>query len=56
MTQHQFLRGVGIGVVAGAAIGMALAPKRKSALKHTAEKALKTMGEVAENISHAMTF
>ena len=54
MEQHQFLKGVGIGMAAGAALGMAMAPKKKTNLKKAAGRAIKTVGEVVENISAAI--
>lgn len=52
MNSKGVLPAIGIGMVAGAALGMALKPKNN--LKHKAEKALKTVGKVAENITDAM--
>ena len=55
MTKHEFLRGMGMGMVAGAALGMAMAPKkRKMNLKKAAGRAIQTVGEAVENISDAM--
>lgn len=45
-----FAKGVTIGIVTGAALGMALAPKGKNS-KSAAGKVLKAAGEVVENIS-----
>ena len=44
-----FLRGMGIGFVVGSAIGVSVAPQRKS--KNAVGKALRTVGEVIENLS-----
>lgn len=56
MTSNQNHKGIlpaiGIGMVAGAALSMALTPKKD--LKRKAEKALKSVGEVVENITDTM--
>lgn len=55
MTKHEFMRGMGLGMAAGAALGMALAPKKKKTnLKKAAGRAIKSVGEVVENITDAM--
>ena len=56
MEKHEFLRGMGVGVLAGAAIGAVMMPKKKHSMKATAGKALKTVGEVMENLSDNMGF
>lgn len=43
---------VGIGMLAGAALGMVLFPKKD--LKQRAEKAVKSVGEVVENLTSSM--
>ena len=57
MMTHQnsgsLLPTVGLGVVAGAALGLALAPKKQHK-KSPAGKALKAVGEVVENFSEAI--
>ena len=53
MDRMDFIKGMGIGVVAGATIGMAIAPKKKEH-KGLAGKAIKAAGEIVENISDAM--
>ena len=54
MEQHHFLKGMGLGMAAGAALAMAVAPRKKSNLKKAAGRAIKTVGEVVENISEAI--
>ncbi len=44
-----FMKGMGMGLVAGLSVGMAVAPKKKS--KNIVGKALRTAGELADNIS-----
>lgn len=53
MQSAKFLKGMGLGMAMGAALGAAMQPKRKS-MKTTAGKAMKAMGEMADNISDAM--
>lgn len=55
MNHHLFLGGVGLGMLAGAALSMAIAPKKKD-LKRTARKAMRTMGDLAEDLSDTMGF
>ena len=50
MTNSGFIKGVALGLVAGATIGVAVMPKSKSA-KKTAGRFFRTIGEVMENIS-----
>ena len=50
MTRNGFAKGMAIGVMAGAAIGMVMAPKGKNS-KSAAGKALKAAGEVIDNIT-----
>ena len=54
MSNMKFLRGMGLGVAVGAAIGVACAPKGKSFKRSTAGKAIKAITDVVENISDAM--
>lgn len=50
MTRTGFIKGMTIGVMAGAAFGVAMAPKGKNS-KSAAGKALKAAGEVIDNIT-----
>ncbi len=45
---------LGIGVVAGAALGMAVKPHDQAVIKQKAGHAAKAVGEAVENISDAM--
>lgn len=54
MKEHEFAKGMTMGMAAGAALGMFLAPQRKSSMKKAADKAMKTMGEVMETLSDEM--
>lgn len=49
MVNKRFILGMGIGLVAGAAIGMMTPQKKK---KSVAGKAIKAVGEVVENMMH----
>lgn len=56
MHEHAFIKGVGLGALAGAAIGMAMVPRKKVNMRKTAGKAMKTVGHVMENLSDEMGF
>lgn len=45
---------LGIGMAAGAALGMAIKPKEQAMIKRKAGQAAKAVGEAMENISDAM--
>lgn len=51
MTKHQFITGVGLGMAAGAALGLAMSATKKRDIKRAADKAIKAVGEVVENLS-----
>ena len=53
---HDFVKGVTMGVETGAALGMVMAPRTKTSMKKAAGKAMKTMGQVMENFSDEMGF
>ena len=53
MEHNPFMRGMGLGMLAGAALGLAVSPGRKT-VKRKAAKAARTMEDMAENISNAM--
>lgn len=55
MTQHPFLGGVGLGVLAGVAITMTMTPQ-KNDLKRKARKAMRTVGDLAEDLTDTMGF
>ncbi len=50
---NHYLRAVGLGMLAGAAVGMMVSPGRTQ-LKRTANKAVQAVGNAAENLSEAM--
>lgn len=54
MKQHEFAKGMTMGVMAGAAMGMMLAPRKRTNVKRAAEKAMKTVGQVMEDLSDEM--
>ena len=54
MTKHQFITGMGMGLAAGAALGMAMSGTRNREIKRAADKAIKAVGEVVENLSDTM--
>lgn len=58
MKQVDFLRGMAAGLLTGAAIGFALAPKpkKKSKEKGPAGRIIKAVGDAVEYISDAMGF
>ena len=53
MNKADFFKGMGLGAAAGAAIGMIVVPKKKSP-KCVAGKALKSAGDLVENITDAI--
>ncbi len=53
MTGTSFLRGIGVGMAVGAAMGYAMHGGKKKR-KTTMSKAIKAVGDMAENISDAM--
>lgn len=54
MKQHEFAKGMTMGVAAGLAVGAVLAPPKKTRVKKAAEKAMKTVGQVMEDLSDEM--
>lgn len=56
MTKTGFIRGMAVGVAAGAVIGMVAMPKKKNHGKKMVGKALKTAGELIDGVSGAMWF
>lgn len=54
MKEHDFAWGMTMGVVAGAALGMAMSPRKKSNMKKAADKAMRTVGEVMETLTDEM--
>lgn len=56
MKQHSFAKGMGLGMLAGTAMGMVVAPKKKTNMKKAAGKAMKAVGQAMEDISDSMGF
>lgn len=56
MKEHEFAKGITMGVVAGMAVGAMMAPKKKTNVKRAAEKAMRTVGQVMEDLSDEMGF
>ena len=48
MNEHPFLKGVGLGMVAGAAVGATMMKKEKS-IKQATRRTVKSMGRLAED-------
>ncbi len=53
MTEHPFLKGVGLGMLAGAAVGAAMMKNEKT-IKRTAQKTVKSMGRLAEDAADSL--
>lgn len=53
MRRNHFMQGVGLGMLAGAVVGMLVSPGKKE-LKRTAVKAARAVENAAENISDAI--
>lgn len=54
MKDQDFLCGMAMGAVVGTVVGATMIPRRKSQIKRAADKAMKTVGEVMENLSEEM--
>ena len=55
MNNIDFIKGVGVGVIARATIGMAAAPfTKKKCTKTFAGKVMKTAGEILENVTQVL--
>ena len=54
MNSKRFLMGVGLGMVAGSALGMVAAPKRRNDSKRMVSRALKGMGNVIDDVTTLM--
>lgn len=50
MTRQQFWQGMGLGVMAGAIVGMTVRPRKKN-IRDKAGKALRAVGGAMENFS-----
>ena len=53
MESRHMMRNIGIGMAAGAALGMLMAPQKKT-MKATAKKAIRAMEDAAENMTQHM--
>lgn len=53
MKNKELMRGIGIGIMAGTTIGMALSPRHRKS-NSTAGRAIRAVGDVVENLSSAM--
>ena len=53
MQRNRFIRGVGLGMLAGTIVGLMVSPGKKE-LKRTATKAVQAVENAAENISDAI--
>lgn len=53
MNNMNFVKGMGVGLMVGSAIGMAVASPKKNG-KKIVGRALKTIGEVVEDVTDAM--
>ena len=53
MSHSGFFKGIGTGLLVGAAIGMSLAPDKKRR-KKILGKAIRTVGEVIEDVTDAI--
>lgn len=55
MTKVTFLRGIGLGMAVGAAIGVAMTPKRQRLLKHThAGKTIRAVADAMDSLTDTM--
>ena len=52
MNNMSFVKGMGVGVMIGSAIGMAIAPRKSKA--GAISKAIKTVGDAVENVASAI--
>ena len=51
---HEFAVGIGLGMLAGTAMGMAMEPKNKSGVKKAADKAVKMVGQAMEDLTQEL--
>ena len=56
MKEHEFAKGMTMGVMAGAALGMVMAPRKKTNMNKAGGKAMMTWGLVLANRSDDMGF
>jgi gas vesicle protein len=53
MNNTSFIKGVSLGIMAGAVIGMAVKPQKRT-VKHMTGKVLKTAGDIIENLTDTL--
>ena len=53
MSDHPFLRGVGLGMLAGAAVGATMMKNEKT-IKKAAKRTVKTVGRLAEDAADTL--
>lgn len=51
MTGDRFLVGMSLGVAAGMGLGMVMSGSKKREIRKAADKAIKAVGEVVDNLS-----
>ena len=51
MNNGRFITGLGIGMVAGGALGMVFAPGKKHGARNAVSRALRSMGDVVDGVS-----
>ncbi|HJC00604.1 MULTISPECIES: hypothetical protein [Oscillospiraceae] len=58
MTKHAFLEGMGMGIIAGAAIGMAVAAKGMQSpdMRRMAKKAARRMDHMKDDLADTLGF
>ncbi len=56
MNQHPFLRGIGLGALAGAALalGLTMTPKEKNNVRRGARRAARNLSHAVEDMTDAM--
>lgn len=54
MSQHPFMKGMGLGMLAGTAVGMTMM-KNEKAIKRKAKKTAHSVGNLVEDATDALT-
>lgn len=54
MKEQNFLCGMVMGAAVGTVVGATMLPRKRSKVQKAADKAIKTVGEVIENLSEEM--
>lgn len=52
MNKMSFIKGMGVGVVVGSVVGMAVMPKKTKS--NTIGKAIRSVGDVVENVANTL--